>query len=182
MNIPRARACQHACQHLCVRACLARSCIEQDTAVCENQSTVGQSARRIVPWMREVRRRGARRFSVHVPVLNMLTNTRERGEKGPNFGDSNCGRRLTLAEVEAKRMRHGERFQSKSKKQINYSFTPSSQYKGVSLLHGVWTARIIQAGKRISLGSYRSEEEAARAWDRRARQEGRAFLNFPDEV
>ena len=37
-------------------------------------------------------------------------------------------------QVKAKRIRQGARFQTKSKEQIKYSFTPSSRFKGVSLL------------------------------------------------
>ena len=37
-------------------------------------------------------------------------------------------------------------------------------------------------GQRINIGSFASEEEAAMAWDKKARQLGRTTLNFPDRA
>lgn len=64
----------------------------------------------------------------------------------------------------------------------------SSRFKGVYLAyrgkkHNLWTARICIDGKLISLGQYRTEEEAARAYDMAAAPLFGEFarLNFPDE-
>ena len=62
----------------------------------------------------------------------------------------------------------------------------SSQYKGVSYdkEHKKWEAGITVEGRRIHIGLFDSEVEAARAYDRRARQLfGQfAYLNFPDDT
>lgn len=59
----------------------------------------------------------------------------------------------------------------------------SSQYKGVSYhkRNGKWIARIVYQGKKRHLGTYTTEEEAARSYDLAAhRLFGRfAKLNFP---
>lgn len=59
----------------------------------------------------------------------------------------------------------------------------SSQFKGVSKLGNVWWARIKANGKARSLGTHHCEVEAARAYDRAARQFFGEFarLNFPGE-
>lgn len=60
----------------------------------------------------------------------------------------------------------------------------SSQYKGVGLHKpsGKWTARIMYDGVAISLGAHITEEEAAVAYDNKARELFGAFarLNFPN--
>lgn len=61
-----------------------------------------------------------------------------------------------------------------------------SRYKGVSWGCGKdsWRARVTRNGKKHSLGTFRTEEDAARAYDAAAlRMFGEfAFLNFPTEV
>jgi len=61
----------------------------------------------------------------------------------------------------------------------------ASRYKGVSLIvsRGVWTARIMTDGKRLTLGRFRHQEEAALAYDAAARQHHGSFArcNYPDE-
>lgn len=62
----------------------------------------------------------------------------------------------------------------------------SSQYKGVSYdkEHKKWEAGIHINGRRIHIGLFESEIEAARAYDRVARElfGEFAYLNFPEEV
>jgi len=62
----------------------------------------------------------------------------------------------------------------------------SSQYKGVSYdkEHGKWEAGIHINGKRIHIGLFDSEIEAARAYDRKAQElfGQYAYLNFPDDI
>ena len=61
----------------------------------------------------------------------------------------------------------------------------SSQYKGVSWYkrYNKWVARGTHDGKRITLGYYNCEKEAARAYDAAAKElHGEyAHLNFPDK-
>lgn len=59
----------------------------------------------------------------------------------------------------------------------------ASQYKGVNwhACRGTWRVRIQVEGKRVSLGTYRSEIEAAKVYDQAAVKHFGAFalLNFP---
>lgn len=60
----------------------------------------------------------------------------------------------------------------------------ASTYKGVSLVpdgSGMWRARICFLSKKQELGKYDNEADAARAYDRRARELHGEFarLNFP---
>ena len=60
----------------------------------------------------------------------------------------------------------------------------TSKYRGVHYhkRSGKWRAQIQLNGKRVSIGSFATQEEAARAYDQRAReaQGARAKLNFPN--
>lgn len=60
-----------------------------------------------------------------------------------------------------------------------------SGYKGVSRVDrpSKWRATLLKGGKRIYLGSYKTRIEAARAYDKGAREHFGEFacLNFPDE-
>lgn len=57
----------------------------------------------------------------------------------------------------------------------------TSPYKGVFYWEGRWIARIMAKRKKYSLGSYATEEDAARAYDDKARELHGEFarLNFP---
>lgn len=61
----------------------------------------------------------------------------------------------------------------------------TSQYKGVCLReNGMWHAQISFNKRKISIGNFREEEDAARAYDRMAKQlfGEYAYLNFPEVV
>ena len=64
-----------------------------------------------------------------------------------------------------------------------YKQTTSSQYQGVSFRAGRYDAAIVHQGKRLYLGRFDTEEEAAIERDKKARElHGKnAKLNFPDE-
>lgn len=57
----------------------------------------------------------------------------------------------------------------------------TSEYRGVSRRYGKWKARIKQNGHDLVIGDFEDEIEAARAYDRKARQlhGEKAMLNFP---
>jgi hypothetical protein len=58
----------------------------------------------------------------------------------------------------------------------------SSRFKGIDFCHGRWVARIRAGGRRHFLGSFESEETAARAYDNAALEHHGEFarLNFPE--
>lgn len=59
--------------------------------------------------------------------------------------------------------------------------TPTSQFKGVVFWKNGWQAQTSHRGKFIHIGRYKTEEEAARAYDARATEIWGEFarLNFP---
>ena len=62
--------------------------------------------------------------------------------------------------------------------------TLKNKYKGVEKFTDTcWRAQITPNGKRVHIGSFRTEEDAARAYDRKAKLYYGEFarLNFPDE-
>ena len=73
----------------------------------------------------------------------------------------------------------------KASSSFSSSSSSSSKYRGVSLNTGnksnPWQAQISIDGKLKYLGSYATEEEAARAYDAEGARDGRE-LNFPDEL
>jgi hypothetical protein len=64
-----------------------------------------------------------------------------------------------------------------------FKLASRSKYKGVDWAHSMnrWRARILVNGKRIYLGSFNSELEAAKAYDLAAKKHHGQFatLNFP---
>ena len=64
------------------------------------------------------------------------------------------------------------------------SSRPSSKYRGVYWNRNckAWRARIWVNGKSEHLGNFDVETDAARAFDRRARELNRSQLNFPDDM
>ena len=77
---------------------------------------------------------------------------------------------------------HGQNQANKAKNHVN----PSSRYKGVSLTKGVckrkWRARIQVNRRMIPIGSFESEIDAAKAYDKAAKKYfGEfAYVNFPE--
>lgn len=77
------------------------------------------------------------------------------------------------------------RFATHSQNNCN-AFRPGklSQFKGVRPSGAKWNARIKIDGKQVSLGSFCTEEEAARAYDAKAKElHGEfAYLNFKEDA
>ncbi len=63
----------------------------------------------------------------------------------------------------------------------NKKTNSTSIYRGVNFQEGSWLARISKDYKRMTIGFYESELEAALAYDKRARElyGSHAFVNFP---
>lgn len=82
-------------------------------------------------------------------------------------------------------LREAEAWQNQGNRKKN-ACARYSQYRGVCVAKGtgLWTAAINLNGKQNHLGSFQSEEDAARAYDAAAHAKyGRfARLNFPDEA
>lgn len=58
----------------------------------------------------------------------------------------------------------------------------TSKYKGVRFHKDKWNVSIKHNSKSIHIGIFENEENAARAWDQKARELGRRFgFNFPEE-
>jgi hypothetical protein len=76
-----------------------------------------------------------------------------------------------------------QRAEIKRRQMAGRAVASSSGYRGVYRRKTRWVAAIAVDGRPVHIGSYGTPEEAARAWDRRARElrgEG-AWVNFPDE-
>lgn len=71
--------------------------------------------------------------------------------------------------------KHNLRFCSSSDNQKNKKPYGRSKFKGVSWHKGKWLARINENGKQRSLGRYHTEEEAALAYDKAAKETGNEF-------
>lgn len=65
---------------------------------------------------------------------------------------------------------HAQNEWNKSKQKTAAGKPCSSQYKGVSLVQGKWRAQIKRHGVMYYLGSYRNEEDAARAYNKKAKE------------
>jgi hypothetical protein len=76
-----------------------------------------------------------------------------------------------------------ENFQNVAPDKERHSFGKTSKgYRGVRLFEGKWwRAQIGIAGKSIHLGTFKSAEDAAKAFDQAARKYGKiTHTNFPD--
>lgn len=64
------------------------------------------------------------------------------------------------------------------------SWSSSSSFRGVTRVDGKWHAQMGYNRKTLNLGRYETEEEAARAYDAKARElhGDKARLNFPDDT
>jgi hypothetical protein len=131
---------------------------------------------RVLENARPGRLNGPYAVTGHYPVLmhNLLL-----GIKGVDHinHDGLDNRRANLRPATRSQNNHNERPRTGS----------FSRFKGVIFdgrWRGRWQARIIMDGRRLSLGYFATEEDAARAYDAAALAAWGeyAWLNFPDEV
>jgi hypothetical protein len=105
--------------------------------------------------------------------------------KKHHFGYFEDEEEAARAYDKAARAQHGKRAQLNFPAEGESGPRKSSKYRGVSWdkSKNKWQAQINYDGKKRHLGSFKDEEEAARAYDRAARdQRGeKAQLNFPAE-
>lgn len=73
---------------------------------------------------------------------------------------------------------------NKAKFKTSRGMPPTSKYKGVSLQGNRWNAKIMRHKVLYDLGSYKTEEEAARAYNKKAKElsEGFEWLNPVPEL
>lgn len=76
-----------------------------------------------------------------------------------------------------------QRAEIKRRQMAGRQVAAGSGYRGVYRRRSRWAAIIAVAGKPVHIGTYDTREEAARAWDRRARElrGPGALVNFPEE-
>jgi hypothetical protein len=67
-----------------------------------------------------------------------------------------------------------------NRKKLNKNGKTASEFKGVTLVHGKWTAKLIKDKKTYYLGTFDSEIEAAKAYNAKALElhKGYAVLNI----
>ena len=123
-------------------------------------------------WRYEKHHSGNGGYAVTTVKLHRLVTGAERGEEIDHLNrDKLDNRKENLRRVSSSENRQNRRPDKRN----------SSGYRGVHFQRNRWVARLAKDGKRIWLGAYATKEEAAKAYDKAAKElyGEKAYLNLP---